>query len=29
MKDLLPIATAIVSVSLAVWVLHYIVELWW
>ena len=29
MKDLFPLATAIASVGLALWVLHFIVELWW
>jgi hypothetical protein len=29
MKDLVPVATAIVGMGLAMWVLHYVVELWW
>jgi len=29
MKDLVPLATAIAGMGLAMWVLHYVVELWW
>jgi hypothetical protein len=29
MKDLVPLATAIVGMGLAMWVLHHVVELWW
>jgi len=29
MKDLVPVATAIGGMGLAMWVLHYVVELWW
>ncbi len=29
MKDLVPLATAIAVMGLAIWVLHYVVELWW
>lgn len=29
MKDLVPLATAIAGMGLAMWVLHSVVELWW
>ncbi len=29
MKDLIHCATAIAVMGLAMWVLHYVVELWW
>jgi hypothetical protein len=29
MRDLIPVATAIAIMGLAMWVLHYVVELWW
>ena len=29
MKDFVPLAIAIVGMELAMWVLHYVVELWW
>jgi len=29
MRDLIPVATAVVSMGVAMWVLHYVVRLWW
>ncbi len=29
MKDAIPLATAIVGMGVAMWVLHRVVELWW
>ena len=29
MRDAVPLAIAIISMGLAMWVLHYVVELWW
>jgi hypothetical protein len=29
MKDLIKFVTAIAVMGLAMWVLHYVVELWW
>jgi len=29
LQDLVPLATAVIAMGLAMWVLHYVVELWW
>jgi hypothetical protein len=29
MRDVVPLAIAVVGMGLAMWVLHYVVELWW
>ncbi len=29
LQDVVPLATAVVAMTLAMWILHYVVELWW